>query len=328
MKLARPMAALASAALILAAALTPASAQYPTQTVRVIVPFGAGGVVDTIARQFANHLTSSLGQTFIVENRLGAGGKIAEEFVSRAAPDGHTLLVNFATRAVLAKALATDEADVDVRKAFSFPALLASSPLIMTVPASLGVKNFAELVTRLTSEPGKHSYGTPGPATPAHVMSAALANRYKLQVSHVPYRGGAAVQADLATGILVWSIDTPLVARPIVESGKTVPMFVVNDTRVKSFPDTPTALEVGLKEFGDQALPVFLMAPPATPEPILNRLGEGVRSAQRDPALRKSLEALELIVPDQPVDTARTRHLVEEQVAAWSRMIDLMQPAK
>ena len=324
----RSLGVIATAAIVWAHSAANASAQYPTQAVRIVVPFGAGGVVDTIARQFANHLSSSLGQPFVVENRVGAGGKIAEDHVSRAAPDGHTLLVNFATRAVLAKVLATDEADIDVREALSFPALLASSPLIMTVPSSLGVKTFKELVDRLSSEPGKHSYGTPGPATPAHVMSAALANRYKLQVSHVPYRGGAAVQTDLASGILVWSIDTPLVARPIVESGKTIPMFVVNDARLKSFPDAPTALEIGLKEFGDQVLPVFLMAPPGTPAPVLERLNQAVGSAQQDVRLRKSLEALELIVPEKPMGLAHTKRLVEEQVAAWSRTIELMQPNK
>lgn len=198
----------------------------------------------------------------------------------------------------------------------------------MTVPASLGVRNFKELIKRISSEPGKHSYGTPGPATPAHVMSAALANRYKLQVSHVPYRGGAAVQTNLASGILVWSIDTPLVAGPIVESGKTVPMFVVNDARPESFPDAPTALEIGLKEFGEQVLPVFLMAPPGTPAPILERLNQAVGSAQQDVRLRKSLEALELIVPEKPIELGNTNRLVEEQAAAWSRTVELMQPNK
>ena len=324
----RPLGVIATAAIIWAQGAPNASAQYPTQAVRVVVPFGAGGVVDTIARQFANQLTASLGQPFVVENRLGAGGKIAEDYVSRAAPDGHTLLVNFATRAVLAKVLATDETDVDVRKAFSFPALLASSPLIMTIPAKLGVGNFHDLMKRIAAEPGKHSYGTPGPATPAHVMSAALANRYKLQVSHVPYRGASLVQTDLASGILAWSIDTPLVARPVVESGNTVPVFVVNDARLKTFPNVPTAREIGLDEFGDQVLPVFLMAPPGTPDPILQRLNQAVGSAQKEPALLKSLEALELIVPNQAPDLAQTRRLVEQQVEAWSRTIDLMQAAK
>lgn len=318
------IAAVASTALMSAAN---AREQYPTQTVRIMVPFGAGGFVDTIARQFANHLTTTLGQSFIIENRLGAGGKIAEDHVTRAPPDGHTLLVNFATRAILAKVLKTGETEADVRKAFSFPALLASSPMIMTVPASLKVKDFKSLVARIASEPGKHSYGTPGPATPAHVLSAALGNRFNLTVSHVPYRGAAAVQSDLASGILAWSIDTPLVARPIVESGKTAPMFVINESRLKAFPDTPTALEIGLEEFGDQVLPVFLMAPPGTPEPIIERLNQAVAAAQKDARLRKSLEALEMIVPDRPLDPAQTKRLVDEQIDSWSRTIQLMEAA-
>lgn len=325
MRFGKFMAIAVAASTAVMSGMAPAHAQYPSQTVRILVPFGAGGFVDTIARQFANRLTLTLGQPFVIENRLGAGGKIAEEHVTRATPDGHTLLVNFATRAILAKVLNAGEAEIDVRKAFSFPALLASSPMIMTVPASLQVKDFKGMVARISSEPGKHSYGTPGPATPAHVLSAALGNLFKLTVSHVPYRGAAAVQTDLASGILAWSIDTPLVARPIVESGKTVPMFVINESRLKTFPDTPTALEIGLKDFGDQVLPVFLMAPPGTPEPILERLSQAVAAAQKDEGLRKSLEALEMIVPDRPLDPAQTKRLVDEQIDAWSRTIRLME---
>ena len=306
-------------------ASAPALAQYPTQPIKLIVPFGAGGVVDTVARQFANHMAPDLGQSFVVENRLGAGGKIAEEFVARATPDGHTLLVNFVTRATLARILGGGESDLDVMKDFSYAGLLSSSAMVFTVPASLGVSDFKGLLARVKAEPGKHSYGTPGPATPAHVLSAALAARFGLDVSHVPYRGAGQVQADLAAGLLAWSIDTPISSRPLAEAGKTRPLFVINPTRVGAFPDAPTALELDLKGFDDQALPVFLMAPAGTPDAVLKRLNDAVTAAHKSPALRKSLEALELIAPEQGMSLAATRAYAQTQVDAWSRTVDLLE---
>ncbi|HEY8580180.1 MAG TPA: tripartite tricarboxylate transporter substrate binding protein [Beijerinckiaceae bacterium] len=308
-----------------AASSARAQATYPSQPIRLIVPFGAGGVVDTVARQFANNMSPALGQSFVVENRLGAGGKIAEEFVARAPADGHTLLVNFVTRATLARVLSGSEPEADVLKEFAFAGMLASSAMVFTVPASLKVADFKGLVAKVAAEPGKHSYGTPGPATPAHVLSAAIAVRYGLNVSHVPYRGAGQVQADLASGIISWSIDTPISSRPRAEAGKTQPLFVINTARVKAFPDTPTALEIGLKGFDDQALPVFLMAPAGTPEPVLRRLNEAVGAAHRDPALRKSLEALELIAPEQGLGLEETRAFAKTQVDTWSRTVDLLE---
>lgn len=312
---------LVATALIYAFAASAALAQ--AQTIKVVVPYGAGGFIDSIARGYSNQLSNDLGQSLIVENKVGAGGKIGEDYVAASPPDGATLLVSLALRPTLAKATtpAPDVKDLDMLKSFAVVGALASSPLLMSVPPSLGVKDFKGLVAKIKAEPGKHSYGSPGPGTPGAIVGALLVKQLGLDIAHVPYRGGAAALPDLMSGVLTWMIDTPTGSGALVESGKVVPMFVIDNKRLPAFPNIPTTIELGYPQFDNMISTVFLMAPAAMPRPMLDKLHASLLRAQKDPAIVKMLAQLRLTPPPADLSIEAATRLAAEQIAAWEKPI-------
>src|SRR5882724_1524425 len=169
----RPCFASAMMFLMFAGAYPALAAEYPNRPVKVVVPFSAGGFMDTVARIASQRLSESLGQPVIVENRAGAGGKIGEEFVANSKPDGYTLLIDIVTRPSLMKAVDSGEPEtIDMEKAFVPIGSIGSSPMVMNVSAELGVKDFGSFVKKLRTEPGKQSYGSAGVGTPSHIVSA------------------------------------------------------------------------------------------------------------------------------------------------------------
>jgi hypothetical protein len=178
-------------ALLLALAASPARAEYPEQPIRVIVPFVAGGFVDGFARIFTERLAGVLGKPVVVENKPGAGGKIGDDFVAAAPPDGYTLLIDDVTRPVLLTFGNPGAPAEDMLKTFALAGMLGTSPGVLTAAPALGVKDFAALVAKMRAEPGRHGYGSAGAGTPSHVVSAQLVRLLDLNVVHVPYRGGA-----------------------------------------------------------------------------------------------------------------------------------------
>ena len=301
-----------------------AQAPVSNQTVKVIVPYGAGGFIDSLARGYANQLSGALGQSFIVENKVGAGGKIGEEFVAAAVPDGATLLVSLVLRPTLAAGTTPDVKDIDILKSLAIIGALASSPLIMSVPPSLGVKDFRSLIAKLRSEPGKHSYGSPGPGTPGQIAGAMIVKQFGLDVAHVPYRGGAAALPDLMSGVLTWLIDTPTGSGSLIESGKVVPMFVIDNKRLATFPEIPTLIEMGYPQFDNMISTVFLMAPAGLPKPMLERLHASLLKAQKDPAIVKMLGQLRLTPPPADLSLEAARRLAADQIAAWEKPVQAL----
>jgi tripartite-type tricarboxylate transporter receptor subunit TctC len=311
------------AATALVCALAASAAQAQNQTIKVVVPYGAGGFIDSLARGYSNQLSNDLGQSLIVENKVGAGGKIGEDYVAASPADGATLLVSLVLRPTLATATtpAPDVKDLDMLKSFAIVGALASSPLIMSVPPSLGVKDFKGLVARIRAEPGKHSYGSPGPGTPGAIVGALLVKQLGLDIAHVPYRGGAAALPDLMSGVLTWMIDTPTGSGALVESGKVVPMFVIDSKRLAAFPDIPTTIELGYPQFDNMISTVFLMAPAALPKPMLEKFHAALLRTQKDPAIVKMLDQLRLTPPPADQSVEAITRLAAEQISAWEKPI-------
>jgi tripartite-type tricarboxylate transporter receptor subunit TctC len=315
---------LALTALILAAFATAgpaAAADYPERPVKVIVPFPAGGFMDTVARIATQRLSVSLGQPLVVENRGGAGGKIGEEFVAKAEPDGYTLLIDIITRPTLMQAVNTGEPEtIDMRKTFVPIGAIGASPMILNVSPDLGVKDFASFLQKIKSEPGKHNYASAGLGTPSHIVSAQLVRELGLKVVHTPYRGGAPALQDVAGGTMSWMVDTPSGSLGLIQAGKIVPIFVVNPTRVKELPDVPTLAELGYPSFTNEIMAIYLMAPAGAPKPVIDHLSAAVMQLQTDAAVKSRLEKI-AIEPAAPANLEATRTQVSDQIDAWDKAV-------
>ncbi len=307
--------------LLTLAASSPARADYPEQPIRVIVPFVAGGFVDGFARIFSDRLGARLGKPVVIENKPGAGGKIGDDFVAAALPDGYTLLIDDVARPVLAKVANPDARDENMLQTFAFAGMLGTSPGILTASPALGVKDFAGFIAKLRAEPGRHSFGSAGAGTASHVVSAQLVRMFGLNVVHVPYRGGANALADVASGTIAWMVNTPNSSLPLIEAGRLVPLFVMAPHRLKPLPDVPTLAELGYPQFSEEISSIFLMAPAATPVPVLERLNAATGEVHREGEVAARLEALALSPPPADITLAGIRALAEKQLAAWTAAV-------
>jgi tripartite-type tricarboxylate transporter receptor subunit TctC len=264
----------------------------------------------------------------IVENRPGAGGKIGEDFVANSKPDGYTLLIDIITRPTLMQAVNTGEPEtIDIEKSFVPIGPIGSSPMILNASPSLGVKDFASFVQKLRTEPGKYTYASAGVGTPSHIVSAQLVRELGVKVVHAPYRGGAPALQDVTAGVVAWMVDTPSGSLPLIQGGRIVPLFVVNPTRVKSLPEVPTLGELGHPSFQNEIMSIYLMAPAATPRPIVERLSAALMQIQADSAVGSRLENI-AIEPVPPTDLAATRALVREQIEAWDKAVKQVKAAE
>jgi len=277
---------------LLATALaTPALAQSwtPTRSIRLIAPYAPGGGVDTAARLLAVPMTAFLGQSVIVENRGGAGGSIGAAEVARSAPDGLTVMIDALAHTVnpaLMRGLPFDYAT-----AFTPISQVLIWPQILIVHPSLPVRNLPEFVAYARARPGQLSYGSSGNATAAHLASALLLSRAGLDMTHVPYRGGAPALQDLVAGNIGFVFGTVASSLQLAQEGRVRALAVSSATRLAALPDVGTVAEQGfegyeLNEWNGLYGPAGLAAP------VVGRWHEAVRHALADNAVRTRLSAL------------------------------------
>lgn len=312
--------ALSALLLSIFAGSSPALAEYPDQPVKVVVPFPPGGFMDIVARVATDRLAHNLGRPVVVENRAGAGGKIGEEVVANSKPDGYTLLVDLAIRPTLMQALPTSEPDIDILNAFTPIGPIGSSPMLLVAAPTLGVKDFASFMAKIRAEPDKHSYASVGVGSPGHIAAAQLANQFGLKAVHAPYRGGGPALQDLVAGVVSWIVVTPTGTMSLIEAGKIVPLALYNPTRLKQLPNVPTLGELGYPAFRDVVMSVYLMAPAATPKPVIDRLSAAILEAQADASVKARLEGI-AIEPSPPTDVQATRKQIQEQIQAWESAV-------
>jgi tripartite-type tricarboxylate transporter receptor subunit TctC len=187
---------------------------------------------------------------------------------------------------------------------------------VLTVAPDLGVKDFAGLIAKMRAEPGRHSFASAGVGTPSQVISAQLVRLFDLNVVHVPYRGGANALTDVAAGTVAWMVNTPNSSLALVEAGRLVPLFVIAPQRLKPLPEVPTLTELGYPQFENEISSMFLLAPAATPKPVLERLNAATNQVQKDKDVVARLAALALSAPPADISLAAIRALAEKQVAA------------
>ncbi|HTY68058.1 MAG TPA: tripartite tricarboxylate transporter substrate binding protein [Alphaproteobacteria bacterium] len=268
------------AAYALLALAQPACAEYPTRPIHLLVPFPAGGAVDLVARLLASQLTHDLPGTIVVENKPGAGGILATDATAKATADGYTLLlttpshtINAALRATLPYDTEKDLAPVSI--VAEIPELLVSSP-------QAPFDSFKGFVAYAKQHPGQLTYASAGNGTLPHVTMELLLQQAGVQVLHVPYRGAAPAMADLLGGHVQLKLDTIATSAQLVADGKLRALAYAAHARSPLMPEVPTVAEMGLPGY-EGILWLGLMAPAATPKPVVEQLAAASRRAMQTP---------------------------------------------
>lgn len=252
-----------------------AAGTYPTKPVTLVVAYAPGGMTDILTRKVAADLQGRLGQPFVVENKPGATGQIATDYVARQKPDGYTILVG-ATSHVINPAL-KKSLPYDARKAFDPVALLAVSPNLVLVNANMGIKTFADLQA-YGKEHGSIPYGTAGNGGAPHIVGELLREQSGMPLMHVAYRGAGPAMSDLVSGQVPFGIAESVTANAFLQAGKILPLAISSANRSSRFPDAPTLNELGYKGF-DLSTWVGVYAPAGTPGEILETLNREIRQA-------------------------------------------------
>jgi len=280
-------AALAGAALLLAAG--PALAQdWPQRPVRVIVPFAAGGNTDTIARIVTERLTTVFGQQFVVENRVGAGGGIAAEFVAKSPSDGYTLIMAAVSQIAILPYI--QKIAYDPVKDFAPVSNIGTNPFVLGVHESVPARNVKEFVEYAKGRSGQLNYASGGNGTIGHLSGALFVSRAGLAMTHVPYKGGGPAVADLVAGTVQMYFGNASELIQHSKSGKIRLLGVSSENRAPQLPEVPAIAEsfAGFRTLTWNGL----LAPAGTPPAIVNRLSAEVQKIVREPAVVARLTSI------------------------------------
>lgn len=250
---------------------TQAFADYPERTVRIVVPYPAGGATDTLARQVAQGLSQAWDSPVIVDNRAGASGITGAENVATSTPDGHTLLFSIVALAQLAALHET--LPFDVATDFAPLSEVARSQNLLVVPKSLGVESFEEFIERVRSEPGQHAYGSYGAGTSSHIYGEMLKTATASDLVHVPYRGAAPLITDILGEMVALGIVDNGSIRPHMDSDRFNVIAATGAERSPLAPDAPTLGELGYEGFETYGW-FGMFAPAGVPEDILDTISE------------------------------------------------------
>ena len=280
--------AIAAAAAMLAG---PAAAQqWPARSVKLIVPYPAGGNVDSAARIIADKLQEKLGQPFIIENKAGAGGMIAGEAFAKSAPDGYTLFVGANGPVLFATEINKRDA-YSWKKDFLPISTISMTPLVLEVHPSVQANNFKEFIDLAKREPGKLTMASPSPGTTNHLLSELMQSSLELQWVTAHYRGNAPAINDLLGGQVQFAFDQLTVSLQHIKAGLFRALAVTSPHRLKSLPDVPTFAELGYKDFDGQTF-TGLFAPAGTPAEIVTKLHDTMATILKDPAIIEKFNAL------------------------------------
>jgi len=297
-------------------AMGTAHAAYPDKPVRIVVGFSAGGTTDVIARIFAKELTEELGQSFVVENKPGAGSNIATDMVQRAAPDGYTLLFVAVTSAI--NQTLYKNVTFDLTKDFTPVALGAKVPNILVVNHGVPVKSVQELVEYAKKNPGKLAFASSGSGTSIHMAGELFKMKAGIDVLHVPYKGSAPAVTDLIGGQVQYMFDNMPSSWPHVQSGKLRALAVTTKERSKSAPDVPTMQESGFPGF-DVSSWFGMIAPAGTPPEVVNKLNAAMQKALDKPEVQTSFEKLGAV--GEKTTPAQFGAFIKSEVEGWAPVV-------
>ncbi|HVF62474.1 MAG TPA: tripartite tricarboxylate transporter substrate binding protein [Casimicrobiaceae bacterium] len=284
----RTLRSVACAAIFAVTAVAAYAQNYPSKTVTIVVPQAAGGANDAVARIIAQKLGENLGQAFVVDNRVGAGGNIGTQFAARAPKDGHTLLLTVNSAHVINPWL-YKSTGFDPIKDFEPVTPIATVPYLLVANPSFAANNVKQLIDMAKAKPGDLQYASAGNGTLNHLLMEMIKKQAGIDLVHVPYKGAAASLTDVVSGQVPVSFQSVPSSISMVKGGKVKVLAVASQKRVPALPDAPTIGET-LKGFGeDPWYGVFL--PAGTPKPIVNKLAEEIAKAVNSPDVKEKLAA-------------------------------------
>jgi len=286
----KPFASLATLAALLPLAALPAAAQqFPAKPIRIIVPFGAGGSADTMARLVGQRFTETWGQSVLVENRTGAAGMIGAEAVARSQPDGYTLMVT--SGAFSSTPALNPKVPVDIFKDFTPVVNISNTATIINVHPSLPVKSIKELVAFAKKRPDQISYATAGVGSTGHLATELFLAMTGTKMVHVPYKANPIAVIDVISGNVPLMFDLVLTGAPHVRSGKLRALAVTAAQRLPLLPDVQTVTEAGLPTF-DANVWLGMMGPANLPRDVVMRLNTEVNRIVKLPEIVKRFNEL------------------------------------
>ena len=273
----------------MALALQGLAQTYPSRPVRIVVPLSPGGFADTPARMLAPRLSEQFGRQFFVENKPGAGGTIGADFVAKAAPDGHTLLLTGTPHVISAHLY--KKMPYDALKDFTHIALIASGPYALVVnPQKLNVGSVRELVAAAKAQPGKIDYASSGNGSAQHLVGALFNSMAGIDLNHVPYKGSGPAMQDLIAGQVGVSFAGVPNVLGHVKSGRLKALGVTTPTRWSELPEVPTLAEAGVPGY-EATLWLNISGPANMPAEIVQRLNSEIAKALRDPEVQSNFRS-------------------------------------
>lgn len=273
------------AAAFLSLTLPAVAAEYPERAITLVVPFTAGGIADAGGRTVGKAMSALLKQPVVIENKAGAGGIVGAEFVANAKPDGHTLLIASNGVAVTYSFL-HKKLSFNPSKDFTPVHGISISPLMMAVRADAPYKTLPELIEYAKKNPQKVTYATVGQGSAHHMLAELLQKEAGIQMTQIPYKGGAPAYVDFLAGVIDVMIDYQLGFAPLVEAGKIRAIGVASAERLPTMNQVPTFVEQGYKSVLVSAYSI-LLAPSATPKPVIDKLSATVAEMLKDPEIIK-----------------------------------------
>ena len=256
---------------------------YPSRSVKIIVPFGPGGPADVFARQLAQHLSDGLKQSFVVENRPGAGSIIGTDAVAKSAPDGYTLLLMSNTHTT--NESLTPNKPFQLMRDFVPVAPINYSDLVMVVHPSVPAKDLKEFIAVAKKEPGKFNYGSSGPATPYHMAGELLKAMSGTEIVHIPHKASGEMRSAVIGGHVQMAFDAVTTMTSNVTAGQVRALATSASKRSSVLPDVPTVAEAGVPGY-EATIWLGLMAPTGTPKPIVDKLNAEIGKAIARPEVK------------------------------------------
>jgi len=294
-----------------------AQAAYPDRPIKLIVPYPPGGTTDLLARTLAPRLSERLGQPILIENRAGAGGVIGSQVVAKSAADGYTLVFGSIASHGILPAIQMPP-PYDPLKDFAPVSLVAITPNVLLANVSAPVKNVAELIALAKNQPGKLNFGSTSLGGSPHMSGELLKSQAKIQMVHIPYKGGAPMLVDLMGGQILYAFDNLPSSIQHIRSGKVKALAVTTAKRWPYAPEIPTMAEAGLAGYESSAW-FGLLAPGNTPKPIIDLLNKHISSILKQQEVEKIfLDQGAMPIGNAPEDFTR---FISAEMQKWKTVV-------
>ncbi|ANN80312.1 LacI family transcriptional regulator [Bordetella flabilis] len=293
-----------------------AQAAYPERPVRLIVPYAPGGSADIAARLVADEWAKALGQALVIENRAGAGGNIGVDFVAKAPADGYTIGLQTVSLAI--NPAIFGNMPFDTQKDLSPIGMVATSQHVLVVNPKLPAQNVKELIALAQARPGKLNYGSAGPGSTFHMAAELFKSLAKVDIAHVPYRGGGPALIDTMAGQVDMCFPVLSAAQQQVQAGKLRALGVTGPRRSPLMPDVPTIAEAGVPGYDFETW-FMVFAPGGTPPAVIDKLNAALNRALGTPAL--SARMVKEGFDPQPSTPAQARERLQREMPLWARLV-------